>query len=56
MGYGGGFYDRYIEKIEIKKKVFKVGFAFSFQELKEVPVNNYDKKLDLIITERGLIF
>ena len=55
LGYGGGFYDRYIEKIEIKKKVFKVGFAFSFQELEEVPVNNYDKKLDLIITERGLI-
>ena len=56
LGYGGGFYDRYIEKIEIKKKVFKVGFAFSFQELKEVPVNNYDKKLDLIITEKGLKF
>jgi len=56
LGYGGGFYDRYIEKIEIKKKVLKVGFAFSFQELKQVPVNNYDKKLDLIITERGLIF
>ena len=56
LGYGGGFYDRYIEKIEIKKKVFKIGFAFSFQELKKVPVNNYDKKLDLIITERGLIF
>jgi len=56
LGYGGGFYDRYIEKIEIKKKVFKVGFAFSFQELKKVPVNNYDKKLDLIITEKGLIF
>ena len=56
LGYGGGFYDRYIEKIENKKKVFKIGFSFSFQELKEVPVNNYDKKLDLIITERGLIF
>ncbi len=56
LGYGGGFYDRYIEKIENKKKVFKIGLAFSFQELKEVPVNNYDKKLDLIITERGLIF
>ena len=56
LGYGGGFYDRYIEKIEIKKKVFKIGFAFSFQEIKKVPINNYDKKLDLIITERGLIF
>lgn len=45
-----------LKKLKLKKKVFKVGFAFSFQELKEVPVNNYDKKLDLIITERGLIF
>ena len=44
-----------LKKLKLKK-VFKVGFAFSFQELKEVPVNNYDKKLDLIITERGLIF
>ena len=56
LGYGGGFYDRYIEKIENKKKVFKVGFAFSFQEIKKVPINNHDKKLDLIATEKGLIF
>ena len=55
LGYGGGFYDRYIEKIEMKKKVLKVGVAFSFQEIKKVPINNYDKKLDLIITERGII-
>jgi 5-formyltetrahydrofolate cyclo-ligase len=56
LGYGGGFYDRYIEKIEIKKKVYKVGMSFSFQEIRKVPINNYDKRLDLIITERGLIF
>ena len=30
LGYGGGFYDRYIEKIEKIKKVIKIGLAFSF--------------------------
>ena len=52
LGYGGGFYDRYIEKIEKVKKVIKIGLAFSFQKLKSVPINQYDKKLDFIITEK----
>ena len=30
LGYGGGFYDRYIGKIEKSKKVIKIGLAFSF--------------------------
>ena len=32
LGYGGGYYDRYIEKIEKIKKVTKIGLAFSFQK------------------------
>ena len=55
LGYGGGFYDRYIQKISKIKKVVKVGLAFSFQKLKTIPVNNYDKKLDIIITEKEII-
>ena len=55
LGYGGGFYDRYIEKISKKKKIFKIGLAFSFQELKNIPVNKYDKKLDIIITEKDIL-
>ena len=55
LGYGGGFYDRYIHKIEKRKKVFKIGLAFSFQKINKVPVNKYDKKLDLIITEKDFI-
>ncbi len=55
LGYGGGFYDRYIEKIEKKKKIFKIGLAFSFQRINRVPTNKFDKKLDMIITEKGLI-
>ena len=52
IGYGGGFYDRYIKKIRNKKKVLTIGFAYSFQKLKKIPTNNYDIKLDFIITNK----
>ncbi len=54
LGYGGGFYDRYIQKISKIKKTIKVGLAFSFQKLKSIPINKYDKKLDTIITEKDI--
>ena len=50
IGYGGGFYDRYIENIRKRKKVLTIGFAYSFQKVKKIPINNYDIKLDFIIT------
>ena len=52
IGYGGGYYDRYIKKIKTKKKILTIGLAYSFQKVKEIPVNKYDKKLDYIITEK----
>ena len=55
LGYGGGFYDRYIEKIDKIKKVTKIGLAFSYQKIKSVPIDQYDKKLDFIITEEKIV-
>ena len=55
LGYGGGFYDRYIEKIEKIKNVIKIGIAFSFQKITTVPTNDYDKKLDFVITEKEIL-
>ena len=52
IGYGGGFYDRYIKKIRKQKKVLTIGFAYSFQKVKKIPINNYDIKLDFIITNK----
>ena len=52
IGYGGGFYDRYINKIRKQKNVLTIGFAYSFQKVKNIPTNNYDIKLDLIITNK----
>ena len=55
LGYGGGFYDRYIEKIEKINNVIKIGIAFSFQKTTSLPTNNYDKKLDFVITEKEIL-
>ena len=53
LGYGGGFYDRYIAKLLKLKKVLTIGFAFSFQQTKIIPINNFDQKLDIILTNKG---
>ena len=55
LGYGGGYYDRYIEKIEKIKKVIKIGLAFSFQKISSIPINQYDKQLDFIVTEKEIL-
>jgi len=55
VGYGGGFYDRYIHRIKRKKKPLLVGLAYSFQKVKSIPLNRYDKKLDFVVTEKKII-
>ena len=55
LGYGGGYYDRYIAKALKIKNVLTIGFAFSFQKLKYIPKNKYDQKLDYILTEKETI-
>ena len=55
LGYGGGYYDRYIEKIEKVKKIVKIGLAFSFQKISSMPINQYDKRLDFIFTEKEIL-
>ena len=54
LGYGGGYYDRYLSENENDKDVIKIGVGFSFQKVKNLPVNKYDKKLDFIITEKTI--
>ncbi len=52
IGYGGGFYDRYIKKIKKIKKVVTIGCAYSYQKVKKIPTNIYDIKLDFIIVNK----
>ena len=55
VGYGGGFYDRYIKRLKKRKKIVTVGLAYSFQKVKKIPINHTDIKLDFIITEKNKI-
>jgi 5-formyltetrahydrofolate cyclo-ligase len=49
VGYGGGFYDRYLANI--KTKVPKVALAYSFQIFDIVPMNEQDIDIDGVITD-----
>ena len=51
IGYGGGFYDRYIKKLKKNKNVITIGLAYSFQKVKEIPINKHDAKLDFVVTD-----
>ena len=55
LGYGGGYYDRYISKLQDSHKIIKIGIGYSFQKVKSLPINKYDKKLDFVITEKEFI-
>ena len=56
LGYGGGYYDRFLEKIP--KKTCIMGIAYDFQVLShkwKLKLNEYDVKMDMIITEKRII-
>ena len=52
VGYGGGFYDRYIKKIKKNKKIITIGLAYSFQKVNKISINKHDSKLDFIVTNK----
>ena len=55
LGYGKGFYDRYLNKYLSKfKNILTIGVAFSFQKYHKLPINNKDVKLNYILTEKGI--
>tara|TARA_B100001063_G_C16633488_1_gene487092 strand:+ start:387 stop:938 length:552 start_codon:yes stop_codon:yes gene_type:complete len=55
LGYGKGFYDRYLNKYLNKlSNIITVGVAFSFQRHHKLPKDKYDVKLDHILTEKGI--
>ena len=55
LGYGKGFYDRYLSQfLNRKKKIITIGVAFLFQKYNKLPISKLDIKLDYILTEKGL--
>ena len=55
LGYGGGFYDRYLNKyLKKNNNILTIGIAFSFQKHHNLPISNNDVKLNYILTEKGI--
>lgn len=53
LGYGGGYYDRYLEN----NSSYKIGLAYFEQILNDnsIPCNDTDIKIDEVITDKVLI-
>ena len=54
IGYGGGFYDRYIKRVKKDKNILTIGLAYSFQKVKKIIVDKNDMKLNFILTDRKI--
>jgi len=53
LGRGGGYYDRFLEKMNQDCQV--CGVAFSLQLKEEVPLEDHDYKMTSLLTESGFI-
>lgn len=51
LGFGKGYYDKYLKD----KDIYKIGICFNKQLTDTLPIDDYDIKMDLIITEKELI-
>ncbi len=48
IGYGGGYYDRFLPKIP---RAVRIGLGFELQVVPEVPHGEHDLPVDLLVTE-----
>jgi 5-formyltetrahydrofolate cyclo-ligase len=53
IGYGAGYYDRFLSK---NPNLRKIGIAFACQEVQDLPVDENDMPMDFIITEDGIVY
>lgn len=49
LGYGGGYYDRFLRGM--RKDALKIGLAYDFQIVQEVPTESFDVLINGLITE-----
>ncbi len=49
IGYGGGFYDRYLDDNE-SERYYKVGLCYDFQLVENIPAQAHDEKVNEVIS------
>lgn len=52
MGYGGGYYDRYLP---LCTRAIRVGVCYEMSLVDSLPTEAFDVKMDFLITEKGLV-
>jgi len=55
LGYGGGFYDRTLHELRLRKAPIAVGVAYDQQAVDAVPHLDYDERLEWVLTPSGAI-
>jgi len=53
LGYGGGYYDRYLGRLE--PHAVRVGIGFAVQLVPEVPSGPGDQRVDLVVTDEDVV-
>lgn len=53
IGYGGGFYDRYLKRL--RQDCATVGLGFELQVAERVPAESFDSSVDFVVTEQRVI-
>lgn len=53
LGYGRGFYDRFLSGLSVRPPA--LGLAFDFQLIEELPISSTDFPLDGILTENRMV-
>ena len=54
LGWGGGYYDRFLRRCAGKSKL--VGFAYAFQLLPEVPAESWDLPVNAVCTDKEFLW
>ena len=53
LGMGGGFYDRTLAN---SQGALRVGLAYSVQEVEQLPQEDWDVRLNAVVTEASLVY
>jgi len=54
LGYGGGYYDRFLSKNEAQ--ALRIGLAFEIQMVDNVPLKAHDELMDMVVTEKKVYY
>jgi len=55
LGYGGGYYDRTLEALRVRRRIIAIGVGFEEQRVERLPRGPHDHRLDWLLTDRRLL-